>query len=204
MTTDALATDPAVRTAVRTALALLFLWTGMHKLRDVSAFRAAMANYRLVPMGVVDLGAGALIGAELVTALTLMGTSSALPAGVAAALLLLYSLAIAVNLCRGRHYIDCGCAGPAARQPISGDLILRNMFIAIAAAATALPSTGRALLWMDAVTITGGVIVLALLYITFDTLLSNSTLEVLKRRRPQTLTASRPRGLEELRFPGEA
>lgn len=194
MMVDGFAIDPAVRISIRLALALLFLWAGVHKLRDVSAFRAALANYRIAPAGAVGLATGVLIGVELVVALTLMATSGALPAVAAAALLVLYSLAIAINLRRGRRYIDCGCAGPAARQPISGGLILRNMFIVIVAAGAALPATGRSLLWMDAITITGGIIVLALLYFTLDTLLSNSALQAPKPSSPHRLEASRPGG----------
>ena len=49
-----------------------------------------------------------------------IGTSMATPhaAAAAALLLALYAGAIGVNLARGRRDIDCGCGGPASRQPI--------------------------------------------------------------------------------------
>jgi hypothetical protein len=78
---------------------------------------------------------------------------------------------MAVNLRRGRRDVDCGCFGPARRRPISSTLVARNVALAAAALTVALPVQPRALIWIDAVTITAGVLLLALLYAAIDGLL---------------------------------
>ena len=45
-----------------------------------------------------------------------------------AALLLAYAAVMAINLVRGRRFIDCGCGGAA--QPLSLGLVLRNVVLA--------------------------------------------------------------------------
>ncbi|WP_289141256.1 MauE/DoxX family redox-associated membrane protein [uncultured Brevibacillus sp.] len=44
-------------------------------------------------------------------------------------LLILYSVAIAINLLRGRRDISCGCGGVAGNHPISWLLVLRNLLL---------------------------------------------------------------------------
>jgi hypothetical protein len=169
------ALDPALRLLLRAALTLLFGWAAAHKLRDVASFRAAIDAYELLPP-VWSVPAGvALIAAEVGVAAGLWLPRVAPVAAIAAALLLaLYAGAIGVNLVRGRRDIDCGCAGPAHRQPISAALVLRNVVLAVAALAAALPAAPRALTWVDGVTVVAGVAALALLYGAADGVLANA------------------------------
>jgi Methylamine utilisation protein MauE len=161
--------DPAVQLIVRGALALLFGWSAVHKLRDVEGFREALEGYDLLPpFWAVPAGA-ALIASEVgVAAGLLLPRVAPIAAIGAAALLLLYAGAIAVNLRRGRRDIDCGCGGPAGRQSISGSLVARNAVLATMALMTALPVDGRPLIWIDWVTTIGGVGVATLLYTALD------------------------------------
>ncbi len=69
---------------------------------------------------------------------------------------------------RGRRHIDCGCLGPAARRPIDGGLLLRNGLLIALAICAAIPATSRALVWLDAATVIGGVAVLAITYAAFE------------------------------------
>src|SRR4029077_15900034 len=105
-----------------------------HKLRDLPRFVATLADYHLLPGGLVPAGAAVVVAGELggAVALVVPGLRGAglLAAAVA---LLLYGGAIGVNLVRGRRHIDCGCAGPAVRRPISGWLVGRNAALAAAA-----------------------------------------------------------------------
>jgi hypothetical protein len=171
----ALDLDPALRIGLRLSLALLLLAASHHKLRDLQGFVVVVANYRLLRDRWTRVAAVALAVGELVVAIALLVPGLARGAAVAAvALLALYSGAIAINLIRGRREIDCGCAGPRARRPLSGTLLARNAVLMLAAAACALPATARPLVWVDVVTVAGGVTVLALLYGAIDASLAHA------------------------------
>lgn len=167
--------DPVVAGVLRAALALLILPAAWHKLRDLGAFRAALAEYELLPRAACAAAAPALAGAELATGALLL-SPWARPWGfaAAAALLSLYSGAIAVNLWRGRRDIDCGCFGPARQARIGGALLARNgVWIAVAAAG-GLPVAPRPLVWVDALTGVGTVVALGLVHASLDWLLAHA------------------------------
>jgi hypothetical protein len=69
--------------------------------------------------------------------------------------------AIALNLWRGRRTIDCGCGALGARQPISEWLLVRNAVVAVAALLVLSPPAARPWLWIDWLTVAGGVAALA-------------------------------------------
>jgi len=73
-----------------------------------------------------------------------------------------------VNLARGRRHIDCGCAGPAARRPISGWLVARNATVAAAALGGLIPASPRPFSWVDGITVAGATATLAALYASLD------------------------------------
>ncbi len=165
--------DPVVDVTLRAALALLLLAAAGHKLRDLPRFRATLADYRLLPHAIVPAAAGLVAGVELAIAAALLVLPR--PALVAAAALLaVYAVAIGINLARGRRHIDCGCAGPAARQTISGRLVARNVLLATSALAGLAPAHPRPLVWVDALTIVGSTAALAALYATLDRMLADA------------------------------
>ncbi|HEX2483833.1 MAG TPA: MauE/DoxX family redox-associated membrane protein, partial [Myxococcota bacterium] len=125
--------DPAFALALRAALALLFGAAALHKLRDPAAFRTSLEAYGVLPAATAGAGAALVVAAEVAAAAHLVGAAPAQggPAAaagplLAAALLAVYGAAIAWNLARGRRELDCGCLGPAGRQPLSGWLVARN------------------------------------------------------------------------------
>ena len=157
--------DPVLAWVLRACLAALFATAAAHKIRDPRAFLRTFSEYEILPRVFTAPGAIALVVAELSIAVGLLVDPGGYQAGLAAAsLLLLYSLAIAVNLFRGRRKIDCGCLGPANQQPLSGWLILRNVVIAVGAAATSLPISGRDLHFIDGISLLGGFLTLVLLF----------------------------------------
>jgi hypothetical protein len=87
-------------------------------------------------------------------------------------LLVLYAIAMAINLARGRRHIDCGCAGPAARRSISGRLVARNVILATLALVALVPVVPRQLLWIDGVTIAAATVALAACWAAMDRLLA--------------------------------
>lgn len=169
------AIDPAVQLILRGLLSAVLAWAAWHKLRDIGAFRAAVEAYELAPpLWAVPIGA-ALIAAELGIAVGLwlprVGATAAL---AAAALLLLYAAAIAVNLVRGRRDLACGCAGPAGNQPISAALVARNLLLVVVAVTSALPTVARPWHWVDGLTVVAALIALGALYAALDRLLANA------------------------------
>jgi hypothetical protein len=164
--------DPATDAALRASLAVLFTAAASHKVREPRRFRATVAEYRLLPGPLVTPAALALVGGEIgvATALVLPAWRTVGLLG-AAALLALYGGAIAVNLARGRRDLDCGCAGPAVRRPISGWLVARNALLAAIALAGLVPPASRPLVWVDALTILGSTAALAALYGAVDRML---------------------------------
>jgi hypothetical protein len=157
--------DPAIQTILRLALGLLFLTSAWHKIRNFARFGSALANYRILPPRWVTASAAAFAAAEVCVGVSLLAPGATRIAALAAAALLgIYSGAIAVNLARGRREIDCGCAGPRVRRPLSAGLLARNAVLIFLAAVCALPLADRTFVWIDALTITASVASLALLY----------------------------------------
>jgi hypothetical protein len=168
--------DPVIDLILRGALALLFLVAAAHKLREPTRFRDTLVDFRLIPAALGPSVATLLIVAEVVTAALLL-VEVRRPTGfvAAVALLVLYAGAIAINLFRGRRDIDCGCAGPALRHPLSGALVARNAFIAaVAAAACTIATEPRRLVWVDALTVVAAVSTMAALYSAVDRMLAQS------------------------------
>ncbi|MFN4135534.1 MAG: MauE/DoxX family redox-associated membrane protein [Novosphingobium sp.] len=122
-----------------------FLTAGIAKLRARGVFAGVVGNYRLLPDAMVPPFAAMLPPVEiLIGAMLLAGIRAvALPA---AALLLLFAGAMAVNIRRGRSHIDCGCGRSELRQPLSRALVIRNLVLAalVLPAFWALPPTGSA------------------------------------------------------------
>lgn len=162
-----LALDPALDASLRVGLALLLAAAALHKGRDPGAFRLALAAYGVLPAtavpaaaALVTLGEAAAAVALVAPLLSATGSAStgALRAAgplLGAALLALYGAAIAGSLARGRRDLDCGCLGPAARQPLSGWLVARNALLVAAALVCLLPMAARTLVWVDAVSVIG-------------------------------------------------
>ena len=166
--------DPVLAVVLRGALALLFVVAALHKLRDRDAFRATLDAYALLPSALTAPLARAVPLVELVAALLLVAPrAAAVGASIAVLLLSVYALAMGVNLLRGRRDLDCGCMGPGARSPIGPELLVRNLFLIVAALVAGFaPFPARALVWVDFVTVPLAVAVLAALYAAVERVLA--------------------------------
>ena len=157
--------DPLLAELLRAALSLLFGVALWHKLRGTVEFRETLRNYRLLPDGLVAPATLGVLGAEAFVAVGLwLPASQRVAATVGAGLLLLYSLAIGLNLWRGRREIDCGCLGPAAGASLSASLLVRNALLCGGALALLLPAAARSLHPLDALSFAGGLATLVLLF----------------------------------------
>lgn len=165
--------DPLLTLIIRLGLSILFATAAVSKLRNRRDFYAAMLAYQLLPprwaMSLADIlpWAEAAIATGLI-----LDVNGALPA--AASLLLIYALAMAVNLARGRRDLDCGCGG--APQPLNVWLVGRNLLLAEAALAGSLSPAGS-LTWkpVDALIVASAVGVLALVYVSSHRILAKRT-----------------------------
>ena len=166
--------DPVLAVVLRGALALLFVVAAVHKLRDRDAFRATLDAYALLPSALTAPLARAVPLVELVAALLLVAPrAAAVGASIAVLLLSVYALAMGVNLLRGRRDLDCGCMGPGAHSPIGPELLVRNLFLIVAALVAGFaPIHARALVWVDFVTVPLAVAVLAALYAAVERVLA--------------------------------
>jgi hypothetical protein len=165
--------DPALAAMLRGALGLLLLAAAWHKLRDLSAFGTALAGYRLLPAWATGIVAPAFAATEVGAGAALLAPVNATPGALlGAALLLIYTTAILVNLVRGRRDIDCGCGGPALKQPLGPALVARNVVLLGASLVCLLPAGTRPLFWLDALTVLAGVATLAALYTALQHLLA--------------------------------
>jgi hypothetical protein len=166
--------DPVLQFVMRYSLALLWMVALVHKVQDVPRFAATAADYKLVPATFAGSTAFVVIMLEcsVMLALLILPLHPAGPLG-SAALLTVYGSAIAVNLARGRHDIDCGCIGPHARQKLGGWLVWRNLLLALVSLACLLPVSSRELLWLDNLTTMAAVSVLAGLYVIVSRLFNN-------------------------------
>ena len=169
--------DPAVSILLSVAFALLLGAAALHKLTQFREFRQVLSEYQLLPATLVGPAAIAIVGTEVLLAsgwafrvwLPYVGLASS-------ALLLVYAVAIGVNLRRGRVFIDCGCAfGRTAGETISAGMVIRNVLLAGVSIASLLPLSSRALGFTDALLICVSLIVLLLLYATASQLLRNDS-----------------------------
>jgi hypothetical protein len=158
------AIDPVFSLLGSLALAVLFASSSYHKALDLSRFEWVLANYQLLPSVLVGPAASLMTAIEIgVSAALLFPASRKSAATTAAALLLAYSLAIGINLLRGRTEIDCGCGGDT-EQPIGPGLLLRNALLICVAIVTIQPATPRPLFLLDAFTVLVSLATLAVLW----------------------------------------
>ncbi len=170
---DALA-DPAAAGIVVGVMVLILFGAAWHKFAEPNAFLSALAGYRLLPELFLGPASRAVPAIE-----TALGLGLLLPAtrNIAltgtAALLLLYASSMAINLLRGRDYIDCGCGGAA--HPLSWGLVTRNVILAGTALAASGPAAERTFDWLDAVTLVFGVLAFYAAYLAADELMRQAS-----------------------------
>jgi hypothetical protein len=153
--------DPVWVWIARLTLALLFAAAGSSKLWHPAAYRTAIAGYALLPAPVIAPAAVLLAVAEVAGAVLLLWPAGIVAgAGLLGALLLLFSMAIGINLRRGRTDIDCGCwmfgAKPDTQGSIGPGTLVRNGVLGALVLVAILPTMGRALSVLDWSTILMG------------------------------------------------
>jgi putative oxidoreductase len=122
--------SPWLTVRVQFVLAALFFVAGLAKIADPPGFAHEIHNYRILPGGAVNLVALVLPWLEVTTAVALfLGIFRRTAAHIFGVLLLVFIVALGVNLARGRP-VDCGCFGTAKVQKTDAER-LREMKVVI-------------------------------------------------------------------------
>lgn len=128
--------DPIVPVFASLFVALILAAAAIPKIRNSDEFQGVVTNYRLLPTFMVVPFARLLPWLELGSAVALLVPSTReVAAWVAAGLFMMFAMALAINVGRGRTHIDCGCV----RRPTSVSRIgMFHVMRAIALAAVSL------------------------------------------------------------------
>nr|WP_314359952.1 MauE/DoxX family redox-associated membrane protein [uncultured Achromobacter sp.] len=174
--------DPVLFYGTSAALACVLLLGALEKVKDLTAFTAAVSGYDLLPARLVGVFARGYVLAEIAAgALLLIPGRQPLGAALALGVLAVATLALAINLARGHRDIDCGCSGPVAKAPgaphggLTGWLVLRNGALALwtLPALASLSGHARGLQWADAAAVFGLAMTAVGLYFTANHLLAS-------------------------------
>lgn len=163
-------------------LMVLFGLASVHKLRDFPRFVGVLSAYfrgarwtegrprLLLAVFVVTLEASIALAASIALFLPSAVVIAAL---LAAGVLLMYALAMAVNLARGNRMLDCGCSWGEGRTPVSFLLVARNIVIAGMASLLLIPLPPAGMGVFDVVNAIAMALLAYLLYMVADQLIVN-------------------------------
>lgn len=178
--------DPLLLQIISFGFALLFLIAAAHKFSNQKLFQANFEAYEIVPKGFSGLVTRIIPLLELFLgigwlAIGIFAINLESVTLISIGLLASYTLAIGVNLRRGRNYIDCGCSfsnnnasnSGKGSQQISPGLVYRNVFLIVIAIISLLPVNDRGLQFIDIIGLVFSIVTLVLLYGAFNQLLTN-------------------------------
>ena len=123
-------THPWLTVRVQIALGAIFVVAAWPKIADPPSFAHMIYNYHLVPSGFINASALIMPWVEMTAGLCLILGLWTRPARwIVAALLVVFIIAISINLFRGTA-IDCGCFDTSAANKTYDERI-RDMWIVV-------------------------------------------------------------------------
>lgn len=124
-------THPWLTIRVQIALGLFFVIASLPKLGDPPSFAHMIYNYRIIPGALINLMALTMPWIELLCGLALiLGIWKDAARTIIAALLLVFIVAISINLMRN-NAIDCGCFDVTAAGKTHEERIADMHFVVI-------------------------------------------------------------------------
>jgi hypothetical protein len=173
--------DPVVLMVCIALAAIIALSSAAPKWREPTRFRESLEAFALLPSFAVAPLSYLLPVLEAAGAIGLLFAGTRTPS--ACMLIVLFSgfaLALAINVWRGHTDIDCGCSGLFASQAdktapksIGWWHAGRAAMLALLAASTLMPSTGRSLVWFDYASAGACTLFAVAAWFTLDVLLVN-------------------------------
>ncbi len=115
---------------LRILLGFVFIYAGAEKISDPAGFSTSIANYRLLPIFMINFFAITIPWIEIVAgSMLILGISVKENAAIITAMLSVFIIAIGISLIRGLD-IECGCFGTG--NQIGIQKIIENSFMFIA------------------------------------------------------------------------
>jgi hypothetical protein len=152
--------DPLLVWIALACIATLLAHAAAAKLADRALFEQHLAAYG-VPHTLLGSAAFALPAFETVAALSLFTPWRPAGAALAVSLLVVYALAMARSLVRGKP-LDCGCGGEPLT--VSWALVARNALLTVVALVAGAAMTPRAMGVADFFVVAGALLLATLLY----------------------------------------
>jgi len=166
-------------------VAVVFFAAGVAKIRSIDTLEGVIQNFKVLPARLSRPFALVLPPIEIVVAAALaLPATRIYGAATATVLLVIFTVAIALNLARGRREIDCGCFSSELKQNLSCWLVARNLLLIVCSAGLTITAAGWAhtspswVAWLLGALSVGFAI---FIYLTATTLTSN-TATVAQRR----------------------
>jgi len=118
--------------AIRIVLGFVFIFAAISKAAEPELFARSIANYKLLPIFLINLLAITLPWIELcIGVLLIFGVSVKENSAILSGLLVVFILAIAISLMRGLD-IECGCFGTVDGAKVGVQKILENIGLLLA------------------------------------------------------------------------
>mgnify|MGYP001027608389 CR=1 FL=1 len=115
---------------IKISLAVIFISSGLSKVRSIESHHFLVKSYEIVPKNLVSVSSYLNIFIELFTGtLLFFGIFHVLSSVLTLLLLAIYIFAISFNLLRGRKNISCGCGGVLGNHQLSLNLVIRNIIL---------------------------------------------------------------------------
>lgn len=168
--------DPLVGQIVALGMTVLWVTAAIHKVTNFVRFRQVLHDYKVLPpFAVAPISVLVTTGELLLAGCWLFRVRLDLVSIATIVLLATYTVALAVNLSRGRVFIDCGCgfSGSDEGQTIAPALLVRNGLLIMIAAIPLLPVSTRSLQAVDYLVAAAVLVVSLLLFAASSQLIRN-------------------------------
>lgn len=160
---------------------LIFLTAAISKLQNRALLPGVVANYRILPEGMVESVAIGLPIVELGVGIAMIVGLSGIAPALCVGILWVFAAAMAINLNRGRSEIDCGCGRPQLRQTLSWTSVVRNLALSVLVLPRVFPVPPISTL--DLFTAAAGGVSLYLLYLLLNSVGALTAVPVIATRR---------------------